>query len=405
VNQPTLELADIFRSFDPDQLERNGLPLSAAQRRVWRDLTQCRTAALGGHLERCDQCGHTQIAYNSCRNRHCPKCQAAARAEWLAERAAELLPVEYFHVVFTLPEQLSPLALQNKRIIYGLLFKAASETLLEIAADPRHLGAQIGFLAVLHTWGQTLQQHPHLHCVVPGGGLSLDHSQWIACRKGFFLPVKVLSRLFRRKFTTQLRKAFEQQKLVCAGQLSQLGQKGRFETLLDELGRMEWVVYAKPPFGGPQRVLKYLARYTHRVAISNQRLLEFKDGRVTFSYKDYAAGNVIKTMTLDAVEFTRRFLLHVLPDGFVRIRSYGLLANRYRQEKLELCRRLIEQSRGEVSSACSEAARASQEQTVAPAAFRCPVCQQGRMIILESLRPAADNTAGGACLAALLDSS
>jgi hypothetical protein len=405
VNQPTLELADIFRSFDLDQLERNGLPLSATQCRVWRDITQCRTAALGGHLKRCDQCGHTQIAYNSCRNRHCPKCQAAARAEWLAERAAELLPVEYFHVVFTLPEQLSPLALQHKRLIYGLLFKAASETLLELAADPRHLGAQIGFLAVLHTWGQTLQHHPHLHCVVPGGGPSLDHSKWIACRKGFFLPVKVLSRLFRRKFIRQLRKVFADQRQGCLGQLHQLIEPREQRRLLSELQRREWVVYAKPPFGGPQRVLKYLARYTHRVAISNQRLLAFKDGRVTFSYKDYAAGNVVKTMTLDAVEFTRRFLLHVLLGGFVRIRSYGLLANRYRQEKLALCRRLLEQSRDEVSSEHSEAAQASPEQTVTPAAFRCPVCQQGRMIILESLRPAADNTAEGACLAPLLDSS
>ena len=345
MNQPHLELAEILRGCDLAEWERKGLPLSAVQRRVLRDIMQCRTAALGGHLEQCDQCGHTQIAYNSCRNRHCPKCQASARADWLAERATELLETEYFHVVFTLPAPLSQLALQNQRIIYGLLFKTASETLLEIAADPRHLGAEIGFLAVLHTWGQTLQHHPHLHCVVPGGGLSPDHSRWIACREGFLLPVKVLSRLFRRKFLGELRQAFAERKLVCAGQLSQLAQPQQYQKLLEELSQREWVVYAKPPFGGPAQVLKYLARYTHRVAISNHRLLRFSEGRVTFSYKDYAAGNVRKAMTLETQEFTRRFLLHVLPKGFVRIRHYGYLANRCRQEKLELCRQRIAQGR------------------------------------------------------------
>jgi hypothetical protein len=405
MNLPKLELADILRGCDLEELERKGPPLSAAQRRVLRDLMQCRTAALGGHLERCDQCGHTRIAYNSCRNRHCPKCQAVARAAWLEERAAELLPVEYFHVVFTLPEQLSPLALQNKRIIYGLLFKAASETLLEIAADPRHLGAEIGFLAVLHTWGQTLQHHPHLHCVVPGGGLSPDHSRWIACRKGFFLPVRVLGRLFRRKFISQLRKAFEEQELVCAGRLSQLEQKDRVAKLLAELGRMEWVVYAKPPFGGPERVLKYLARYTFRVAISNHRLLELSAGQVTFSYKDYAAGNVTRTMTLEVCEFVRRFLLHVLPRGFVRIRSFGFLANRSRQEKLELCRRLIEHSGGGGTIASPGIEQTGQQRAVRPESFLCPVCRRGRMINIEAIRASADKTTGEALLASLIDSS
>ena len=313
--------------------------------------------------------------------------------------------MEYFHVVFTLPEELSPLALQNKRIIYGLLFKAASETLLEIAADPRHLGAEIGFLAVLHSWGQTLQHHPHLHCVVPGGGLSPDHSKWIACRKGFFLPVRVLGRLFRRKFLSQLRKAFEEQELVCAGQLSHLEQKDRVAKLLAELGRMEWVVYAKPPFGGPERVLKYLARYTHRVAISNHRLLELPAGQVTFSYKDYAAGNVTKTMTLEVCEFTRRFLLHVLPRGFVRIRSYGFLANRCRQEKLELCRRLIEQGGGGSTIASPGPEQTSRQQAVMPESLLCPVCRRGRMINIETIRASADNTTGEALLASMIDSS
>jgi hypothetical protein len=401
MNKPKLELADIFRALDPDSLERAGIVLTAAHRRVLRDIRQCRTAALGGHLEQCDQCGHNRIAYNSCRNRHCPKCQAAARAEWLEERAAELLDVEYFHVVFTLPDQLSSLALQNKRVIYGLLFKAASETLLEIAADPRHLGAQIGFLAVLHTWGQTLQHHPHLHCVVPGGGLSADHSKWMACRQGFFLPVKVLSRLFRRKFVSYLREASDDGKLVCAGELSHLAHKSRFDSLLDELGRMEWVVYAKPPFGGPQQVLKYLARYTHRVAISNHRLLSLADGRVSFSYKDYAVGNVTKTMTLEVNEFTRRFLLHVLPRGFVRIRHYGFLANRCRQRKLELCRRLIGQSGGSTSPIVQEDEGRDEDQAAASEPTRCPMCRQGRMIIIEILMARTD----GAAEIALADTS
>lgn len=382
MNKPNLELADVFRSLDLDSLEESDLVLSAAQRRVLRDITQCRTAALGGHLEQCDQCGHQQIAYNSCRNRHCPKCQAAARAEWLGERAADLLPVEYYHVVFTLPDQLSHLALQNKRAVYGLLFKAASETLLEIAADPKHLGAAIGFLAVLHTWGQTLQHHPHLHCVVPGGGLSPDHSKWVACRKGFFLPVRVLSRLFRRKFVAGLRQMFDAGKLRCAGQLA---QKSQFERLLDGVSRIEWVVYAKPPFGGPEQVLKYLARYTHRVAISNHRLLEFKDGRVTLSYKDYAAGNVIKTMTLDAVEFTRRFLFHVLPTGFVRIRHYGFLANRCRRERLDLCRRLLVAASAQ-PVAC-DTTKPESEPEIQREAMVCPECRQGRMIVVSRLEP------------------
>ena len=308
-----LELADIFRSLDASFLDS----LPVAQRRVVEDITTCRTDVLGGHLKQCDQCGYREISYNSCRNRHCPKCQAAARAEWMQARADELLPVEYFHVVFTLPEHLSLLALQNKRVIYDLLFRATSETLLEIAADPKRLGAGIGFFCVLHTWGQTLQHHPHLHCVVPGGGLSADHTQWVACRKGFFLPVKVLSRLFRSKFIAYLSKAREDNQLTYAGQLSRLAEIDEFNSWLRELWQVEWVVYAKPPFGGPEQVLKYLARYTHRVAISNGRLLELTDNEATFSYKDYAAGNSAKTMSLEICEFARRFLLHVLPRGWL----------------------------------------------------------------------------------------
>lgn len=399
MNAPSLELADVFRSLGPDSLEESGIVLSAAQRRVLRDITDCRTAALGGHLEQCNQCGHQQIAYNSCRNRHCPKCQAGARAKWLEDRAAEILPVGYFHVVFTLPEQLGPVALHNKRVLYGLLFRAASETLLEIAADPKHLGTRIGFLAVLHTWGQTLQHHPHLHCVVPGGGVSLDGERWVACRKGFFLPVKVLSRVFRGKFLAFLRQAFSEEKLVCCGQISHLAQKGHFDQWLAELNRIEWVVYAKPPFGSPEQVLKYLARYTHRVAISNHRLLEFKDGRVTFSYKDYAAGNLTKTMTLETPEFTRRFLQHVLPSGFVRIRHYGFLANRDRKQKLALCRQLLKRS-GQAAPCLSIQEAQAGEPGASLDRTRpklCPVCRQETLVIVERIaagRQASSELAG-----------
>ena len=375
-----LELADIFRSLDASFLDS----LPAAQRRVVEDITACRTAALGGHLKQCDQCGYREIAYNSCRDRHCPKCQAAARAEWMQARAEELLPVNYFHVVFTLPDQLSLLALQNKRVIYNLLFRAASETLLEIAADPKRLGAKIGFFAVLHTWGQTLQAHPHLHCVIPGGGLSADNSRWIACRPGFFLPVKVLSRLFRGKFIAYLCEARDQGKLTYAGQLSHLAEAGGFNWLLRELRRIEWVVYAKPPFGGPEQVLKYLARYTHRVAISNGRLLEFGDHEVTFSYKDYAAGNIAKTMTLDICEFARRFLLHVLPRGFVRIRYYGFLANGCRAKKLELCRRLLSAGKTEPEP-INEVQKDGDQGDLSTAPKTCPNCKQGQMRIVEKI--------------------
>jgi Putative transposase/Transposase zinc-binding domain len=380
MTKPKLEVADVFRSLDPAFVAA----LPAVQRRVVQDIVACRTAALGAHIEQCDQCGYCQIAYDSCRNRHCPKCQAAARAEWMEARAEELLPVPYHHVVFTLPEQLSPLALQNKRVIYHLLFRAASETLLEIAADPQHLGARIGFFAVLHTWGQTMQFHPHLHCVVPGGGLSADNSRWIACRPGFFLPVKVLSRLFRGKFVAFLREARKQDRLTYTGQLATLADVDEFNRWLRELSGIEWVVYAKPPFGGPEQVLKYLARYTHRVAISNSRLLELKDDQVTFRYKDYAAGNITKTMTLGVQEFTRRFLLHVLPRGLVRIRYYGFLANCCRAEKLKLCRRLLSAGKTELGSV-GEVQQTGAESDPETARTACPSCRRGKMVIVEKI--------------------
>jgi hypothetical protein len=384
---PTLEVADVVRAYGPAYLEAFGDRLSPEQRRVLRDLVRCRTAELGGHVEACERCGHRRIAYNSCRNRHCPKCQAAARAHWLAERAAELLPVEYFHLVVTLPDEVAALALQNPRVIYGLLFRASAETILQIAADPAHLGAEVGFLAVLHTWGQNLHLHPHVHCVVPGGGLAPGGDRWVASRPGFFLPVKVLSRVFRGKFLTQLEAAFQQGQLRCHGRIEHLTEATAFLGLTTALRQKEWVVYAKPPFGGPEQVLKYLARYTHRVAISNSRLLKIEDDRVHFTWKDYADGHKDKAMALPAFEFIRRFLQHVLPSGFVRIRHYGLLANRHREEKLQHCRQLLgvewslnaEVPTAAPTPACQEAAEA------VPSRTRCPSCGEGRMLWVEDV--------------------
>ena len=286
---PRLEVADVIRRHGDAFLDRYGDALRPEQRRALSDIAACRTAALGGHVEDCDRCGHRQVAYNSCRNRHCPKCQATAAADWTEAREAELLPVAYFHVVFTLPAALDPIALQNPRVVYGLLFQAAAATLRQVAADPKHLGAEIGFLAVLHTWGQNLQHHPHVHCVVPGGGLAPDASRWVACRPRFFLPVRVLSRVFRGKFLSMLRAAFDRGRLAFHGKLRPLTDPGEFRRRLADSARTEWVVYAKPPFGGPRQVLKYLARYTHRVAISNRRLTALEGDQVTFGWKDYAA--------------------------------------------------------------------------------------------------------------------
>jgi hypothetical protein len=389
MNEPRLEVADVFRTYGDDFLAQWGHVLSRGQRKAFNDIRACRTAALGGHVEECDQCGHCAISYNSCRNRSCPKCQAAARAQWLAEREAELLPVEeYFHVVFTLPQQIARLALQNAKTIYTILFRAVSETLLTIAADPKHLGAAIGFLAVLHTWGQNLHLHPHIHCVVPGGGISPDHSRWIACRKSFFLPVKVLSRLFRTRFLIHLRKAFQKGEIHFHGELQTLAQPAAFEELCRQAGKIAWVVYAKRPFGGPDQVLKYLARYTHRIAISNRRLISMGDGRVTFEWKDYADGGQTKTMTLDAVEFIRRFLLHVLPSGFVHIRHFGFLANRKRKASLALCRSLLP-ARQTVVEAAAESSSACDSTLVEQVSHQCPVCKIGRMIFIQVLTAAA----------------
>lgn len=367
-----LEVADVFRQYGEAFLKRWGHTVSSQQRKALRDIGACRTAALGGHLEYCDGCPHEVMAYNSCRNRSCPKCQSTARDRWLAERAKELLPVPYCHVVFTVPESLAMLILQNAQLVYGLLFRAVSQTLLEIAADPKHLGAQIGFLAVLHTWSQTLLHHPHIHCVVPAGGLAPDGSRWTPCRRKFFLPVKVLSRLFRGKFLALLRDAFARGKLQFHGKLTPLRAPARFHAFLRPLQDAEWVVYAKPPFGGPEYVLKYLARYTHRVAISNGRLLRLENGRVTFQWRDSKDTNRIKAMTLDAVEFIRRFLLHILPPGFVKIRHFGFLSNRRRAAALASCRELLPQPVAATAPILSERQQAAVER-------RCPVCHTGKL--------------------------
>ena len=335
-------MADIFRRHgEAYRLARRGR-VGRTEQRVMSAVAACRTAALGGHVEACQDCGVIRIAYNSCRNRHCPKCQGAARAQWLAARQAELLPVSYFHVVFTLPPAAAEIAFQNKACVYALLMRTAAEALATIAADPRHLGAELGIIAVLHTWGQTLQHHPHVHCLVPGGGPSPDGQRWVGCRKNFFLPVRVLARLFRRLFLTELHKIFKAGHLVFCGDLAQLAEPAAFTRRLAALRSLDWVVYAKPPFGGPEQVLAYLARYTHRVAIANTRLLSLDDGKVRFTWKDYRHAAKTKVMTLEAVEFIRRFLLHTLPDGFHRIRHYGFLANGHRAEHLARCRRLLD---------------------------------------------------------------
>jgi hypothetical protein len=388
MDRPQFEVADVFRCYGADYRLQNGASMSNAQHRVMTAIEVCRTAVLGGHLEQCDQCGHQRNAYNSCGNRHCPKCQSLARAQWLQDRQAELLNTEYFHVVFTLPELIATIAYQNKKELYGILFHAAAETLRIIAADPKHLGAEIGFFAVLHSWGSNLLHHPHLHCVVSGGGLSPDGTQWISCRAGFFLPVRVLSRLFRRLFLEQLVKAYDAGKLEFFSSLESLRDRPSFLDYLAPSRATEWVVYAKRPFAGPEQVLDYVGRYTHRVAISNNRLLDIAEGKVSFRYKDYRHDAQQKTMTLEAEEFIRRFLLHVLPEGFQRIRYYGFLANRYREHKLARCRKLLDMPASEPpASELSKDYRDRYEQLTGSSLLECPVCHQGRMLVIEISAP------------------
>jgi hypothetical protein len=375
VPRPSLEVADIFRGHGPAWRKANAGHVSLGQLKVMSAIERCRTAALGGHVARCEDCAHTAIAYNSCRNRHCPKCQGAAAKQWLAKRQAELLPVPYFHVVFTLPAAIAEIAYQNKAVAYDLLFKAAAETLITIAADPKHLGARIGFTSVLHTWGSALTHHPHVHMIVPGGGISLDGARWVPCRPGFFLPVRILSRLFRRLFLNNLAAAHRQ--LQFFGNHAPLANEQAFAAYLAPLHKIEWVVYSKRPFGGLAAVLAYLSRYTHRVAIANSRLIAFDSSGVTFKWKDYRikGRDRYKLMTLATDEFIRRFLIHVLPRGFQRIRHYGLLAKTSSAANIALARKLLAAQEPE-----SEPADALDADHNQPA---CPCCG-GRMIIIET---------------------
>lgn len=373
-----LEVADIFRRHGETYRRAHDGHLNRIERRVMSAIELCRTAALGGHTEVCSDCGLIRCAYNSCRNRHCPKCQGHARAAWLAARQADLLPVPYFHVVFTLPAPVAAMAFQNKEVLYTILFKTAAEALRTIAADPKHLGAEIGLLAVLHTWGQNLHHHPHVHCVVPGGGPSLDGTRWVECRPGFFLPIRVLSRLFRRLFLDALRGAFEAGELNFFGDLAGFAEPAAFTAKLQALRKIEWVVYAKPPFGGPAQVLAYLSRYTHRVAIANSRITEITERSVSFRWKDYRHHGKIKLMTLDAEEFIRRFLQHTLPDGFHRIRHYGFLANGQRAAKIAHCRELLAAPSPKPQTTAGAEAIGSPG---APPSDTCPCCG-GTMITL-----------------------
>jgi len=382
-------VADIFRQHGPAYRESHRLPRNHL--RVMRAIELCRTSVLGGHKDRCDQCGHLEISYNSCRNRHCPKCQTLAKEKWIEARNEDLLPIEYFHVVFTIPSELNPLVSMNRKVMYDLLFRSVSETLMELANDPKHLGAKIGVISVLHTWGQNLMDHPHVHCIVTGGGLSPEGDRWVSCRKGFFLPVGVLSALFKGKFLDLLKNGFKKGALVFDGGIRHLQEPKTFHSFCNPLYHKKWVVYCKPPFGGPKGVLQYLGRYTHRIAISNNRILSNRDGRVSFRWRDYADGNRQKTMNLTADEFTRRFLLHVLPDRFVRIRHFGLLANRNRKDNIASCHEMLGAEKG-----TKEKKRETwQEQLLRICGIDvnvCPVCQKGRMHTIERLLPVRCNS-------------
>jgi hypothetical protein len=381
-------VADVFRRYGEQFLNRWGRTVSPQQRKALQEISVCRSAALGGHIEECDRCGHRRIAYNSCRNRSCPKCQSTARDRWLAKQAQQLLPVPYCHVVFTVPKALAHLGLQNQRRFYALLFRAVAETLLTIAADPRRLGARLGFLAVLHTWSQNLLHHPHLHCLVPAGGLALDRSRWTPCRPKYFLPAQVLSCMFQKKLLAFLKAAFAEGRLQFSGQLTALADPVTFHAWLHQQGKPKWVVYAKPPFGGPEHVLKYLARYTHRVAISNGRLISLAADRVSFHWRDSKHGKHLKMMSLEAVEFIRRFLLHVLPPGFVKIRHFGFLANRNRSQALAVCRQHLQAALSHHPT--PEMLTPQQQQAMER---RCPVCRRGTLHLVGWLS-AAELTLG-----------
>jgi len=381
-----IEVADIFRQHGPTY--RKSHRMSRNHLRVMRAIEVCRTAVLGGHKDKCDNCGHLEISYNSCRNRHCPKCQTLRKEKWIEARSEDLLPIQYFHVVFTIPSELNPLVSMNRKVLYNLLFRSVSETILELSNDPKHLGAKIGVIGILHTWGQNLMDHPHVHCIVTGGGLSPDEDRWVSCRKGFFIPVRVMSALFRGKFLDLLKSSFEAGDLVFSGGISHLKEPGNFEPFRRHLYHKKWVVYCKPPFDGAKGVLQYLGRYTHRIAISNHRILTIRDGNVSFLWRDYADDNRQKTMTLQAGEFIRRFLLHVLPSRYVRIRHFGLLANRNRKDNIALCREIL--GSGKTVTKENDRQETWQEQLLRICGIdvtTCPVCQKGRMFRTALLLP------------------
>ena len=380
------EVADIIREYGEDYKRRHKLP--SRMIKVMNAIENCRTSKLGGHIDECDNCGHIKISYNSCRNRHCPKCQGLAKERWLMDRKSDLLPIEYFHMVFTIPDTLNPLTLRNQKEIYSILFKSVSETLIELGKDPKYLGADIGFIGILHTWGQNLIDHPHIHCIVPGGGLSFDTKRWISSREKFFIPVKVLSRLFRGKVLFYLKEAHIKDKLEFHGSVKYLSEEREFNMFMDSLYKKEWVVYSKPPFKNAEHVLEYLGRYTHRVAISNNRITDIKDGKVTFRYKDYKDGNKNKLMTIKAHEFIRRFLLHILPDKFVKIRHYGILSNRNRRTKLKRCKEILG-----ISTKETKKKKSWQElllELTGKDPRKCSCCGVGKMITKEILSSYSD---------------
>ncbi len=391
-----VELADIFRQHGPEYRRTHCLPRNHL--RVMRAVDVCRTATLGGHKDKCDSCGHIEISYNSCRNRHCPKCQTLQKEKWIEARNEDLLPIQYFHVVFTIPSELNPLTIMNQKVMYNLMFRSVSETLVELSANPKHLGARIGFMGVLHTWGQNLMDHPHIHCVVTGGGLSLDGKSWISCRKMFFIPVKVMSALFRGKLLAYIKSSFEAGEFIFPGGISHLKEPRVFERLRRQLYHKKWVVYCKPPFDGVEGVLQYLGRYTHRIAISNNRILTADNGTVTFRWRDYSDENKQKTMPLKVDEFIRRYLLHVLPDRYVRIRHFGLLANRSRKENISLCREFLG------SSETIEPEKKEKE-TWQQLLFRitgidvttCPACRKGRMLSVDNFLPSRCHSPPNLC--------
>jgi hypothetical protein len=381
-----VELADIFRQHGPEYRRAHFMPLNYL--RVMRAVEVCRTATLGGHKVKCDRCGHIEISYNSCRNRHCPKCQILQKEKWIESRNKDLLPIQYFHVVFTVASELNPLVIMNQKVMYDLMFRSVSETLTELSDNPKHLGARIGFMSVLHTWGQNLMDHPHIHCIVTGGGLSSDGDRWVSCRKRFFIPVRVMSALFRGKLLAYLKSAFEAGEFIFPGGIVHLKESHVFERFRKQLYHKKWVVYCKPPFDGAKGVLQYLGRYTHRIAISNNRILTAENGTVTFRWRDYSDGNTQKTMALKVEEFIRRYLLHVLPDRYVRIRHFGLLANRSRKDNITLCRELLGTSA--VIEQDKEKKETWQEQLLRICGIdvtTCPICRKGRMSRADELPP------------------